>query len=84
MALERHYSLILIDVYMPAIDGFPALEHIKALGLKAEILFVSGHAMNDTAITDLLRGAHTALTKPVVIEEILAYLRSVTDRENAA
>lgn len=66
MALERHYSFIFIDIYKLAIDGFSALEQIKALGPKDEILFVSGHAMDATAITGLLRGVHTALTKPVV------------------
>ena len=81
MVAKRHFSVIMMDVNMPGMDGIAAFEQIRSFDPQAKIVFVSGYALEDSVKTGLRHGAYTALTKPVDPEEMLALLRSITGQD---
>ena len=83
MAAERHYELILMDIKLPGMDGFTALERIHQFDPQAKALFVSGYAMEEPVIESLRRGAYAAVSKPVDPDKLLDLIRSVTERAPA-
>ena len=70
-AYQRHHpDVVLLDYYMPRLNGATACRNILARDAKARVVFVSG-AMHD----DLSHvGAVAVLTKPVKIEHLNALL----------
>lgn len=78
MASEQHYGLILMDIKMPGMDGFTAVEKIRQFDPQVKALFISGYTMEEPVIESLRQGAYAALSKPVDPDELLELIRSVT------
>ena len=78
MASEQHYGLILMDIKMPGMDGFTAVEKIRQFDPLVKALFISGYTMEEPVIESLRQGAYAALSKPVDPDELLELIRSVT------
>ncbi len=60
---------IVLDVMMPGMDGFAALEQIRAL-TQAPILFLTGRAAGEDRIRGLMQGADDYIVKPCSPEEL--------------
>jgi signal transduction histidine kinase/CHASE1-domain containing sensor protein/ActR/RegA family two-component response regulator len=65
LAIESHYDLILMDLQMPVLDGYGALEKLKSLGIRRPIVAVSAHALKEEKQRALSKGFHAYLTKPI-------------------
>ncbi|GIU73289.1 MAG: hypothetical protein KatS3mg004_0376 [Bryobacteraceae bacterium] len=73
MALKR-YSLVLMDLQMPVLDGFEATRLIRSLPELASvpIVAVSAHALNDEPRRCLEAGMNGYLAKPVEPADLYA------------
>ena len=82
MAAEKHYAVILMDIKMPDMDGFTALDRIRQFDPQAKAIFISGYTLDDSVIASL----RAALPKPVDPDQLLELMRSLTktqmDRES--
>ena len=81
MAAERHYQAILMDVRMPAMDGFTACEAIREFDPLVKVIFITGYALEDSAKEALRAGGYTVVTKPLDPEALIALMTSVTASE---
>jgi len=63
-------KVVVLDVKMPGIGGLSALETIKSLYPKIEIIMLSGHADPDAAVTGLRLGAFGYVMKPPNFNEL--------------
>lgn len=79
MAAEKHYSVILMDIKMPGMDGFTAAEKIHQFDPEAKAIFISGYTMEESVIESLRKGAFAALAKPVDPDELLELIGSFTE-----
>jgi CheY-like chemotaxis protein len=77
MAAERHYDIILIDIRMPGMDGFVAVEMIRKADPLAKVIFITGYALEGPTKEAVMSGAYSMLTKPVDPDEMLTLMRSV-------
>lgn len=70
-------DLILLDVDMPEMDGYAAIEAIKEIPLARDIpvIFLTGMTGSEDELKGLLSGAVDYITKPFVREILLARLR---------
>jgi UDP-3-O-[3-hydroxymyristoyl] N-acetylglucosamine deacetylase len=85
-------DLILLDIWLPGIDGVEALSSLKAQYPSLPVILMSGHAGIDTAVKAMKAGAADFLEKPlnldILLEKVATHLavsdRSMQDRSGAA
>ncbi|MCP4214621.1 MAG: response regulator [bacterium] len=79
MALEHHPDLILMDSYMPVMDGNHTIALLKKKGYKGPIIAVSGAAEEEEVAKALESGAVEFIAKPIdfstFFTRICAYLK---------
>src|SRR6266542_3234080 len=57
-AVERRaYGCVLLDVWLPGIDGLETLRQLRALGCDAAVVIISGHGNIETAVRATKQGA---------------------------
>lgn len=62
---------LLLDVRMPEMTGLELQEEMRKRNLKLPVVFITGHADIDVAITTLKKGALDFLLKPVEDQKLL-------------
>ena len=76
-ALARSYDVMVLDVMLPAIDGFEVTRHLRRQGCHAPVLMLTARDARRDVIDGLDVGADDYLTKPFAFDELLARLRAV-------
>jgi DNA-binding NtrC family response regulator len=71
LAKARPFDLILSDVVMPARDGLALLEDLKASGVAAPVVMMSGQAHIEMAVKATRLGAMDFLEKPLSTDKLL-------------
>ncbi len=82
-ALDGRYDLILLDVMLPALEGFEVLRQIRRRSV-VPIIMLTARASRDDRIAGLDAGADDYLPKPFDPEELIARIRAVLRRSNRA
>src|SRR4051812_17213591 len=70
LRLERP-DLILLDIWLPGIDGVEALRELRGLYPDLPIILMSGHAGIDIAVNAMQAGASDFLEKPLNLDTLL-------------
>jgi len=84
---EQTPDLIILDVWLPKMDGLAALQEIKISKNDIPIIMISGHGNIEVAVKATRLGAYDFLEKPLSLERVLlssrrALERSALEREN--
>ena len=77
LAKAQKFDLILSDVRMPGKDGLTLLEELKALGVTAPVVMMSGQADIEMAVRATRLGALDFLEKPISTEKLLLTVENV-------
>ena len=76
-AVERRaYGCILLDVWLPGIDGLETLRLLRAAGSESAVVIISGHGNVETAVRATKLGAFDFIEKPLSIEKTLLTVRN--------
>src|SRR5207253_1557377 len=67
---REEFDLIILDLWLPGIDGLAVLERLKTAGAPP-IIVISGHGNVDAAVRATRLGAYDFLEKPLSLERIL-------------
>jgi UDP-3-O-acyl N-acetylglucosamine deacetylase len=70
-----HPSLVLLDIWMPGMDGIETLRRMKAAQPETPVIMMSGHATISTAIKATKFGASDFIEKPLELELVLNAIR---------
>lgn len=73
---NNSYDIVLLDVWMPGIDGLETLKRIKAINADQIVLIMSGHGNIETAVKATKLGAYDFIEKPLSLEKLLVTLRN--------
>ncbi len=68
-------SLVLLDIWMPGMDGIETLRRIKESHPQIPVIMISGHATIPTALKATKIGASDFIEKPLELEPTLAAIR---------
>lgn len=77
---EYQYDAIILDVMLPEINGIEVLKKARQDGLKTPVIMLTAKSTTEDKIVGLDAGADDYLTKPFVVEELLARLRALIRR----
>jgi len=62
---------VLLDVWLPGMDGLAALREIKKISPSLPVIMITGHGTVETAVKATKLGAYDFLEKPLSIEKVL-------------
>lgn len=71
MIQEEKPELVLLDIWMPQVDGIGLLKEIKSQEPDINVVMVSGHGNIHTAVTATKFGAFDFIEKPVTLDGLL-------------
>lgn len=84
MIRQERPELVLLDIWMPQVDGIGLLKEIKSQEPDLNVVMVSGHGNIHTAVTATKFGAFDFLEKPVSLEGLLLTVqRALGESSNA-
>src|SRR5437588_1505141 len=73
---RRAYGCVLLDVWLPGIDGLETLKQLRAAGSDAAVVIISGHGTVETAVRATKLGAFDFIEKPLSIEKTVLVVRN--------
>jgi len=76
---RKAFDVVLLDVWLPGMDGLDTLEKIRELENPPEVIMISGHGRIETAVRATKLGAYDFLEKPLSIERTLILLKNAID-----
>jgi len=72
----RVYGCVLLDVWLPGIDGLETLRQIRDSNCDAAVVIISGHGNIETAVRATKLGAFDFIEKPLSIEKTVLTVRN--------
>ena len=73
---EESPDLVLLDIWMPGIDGIETLQEIKRSNPFLQVVIISGHGTIETAVKATKLGAYDFIEKPLSIEKVVVTINN--------
>ena len=69
-------DLVLLDIWMPGIDGIETLKEIKKDHPFVQVVIITGHGTIETAIKSTKLGAFDLIEKPLSIDKVIVTINN--------
>ena len=76
---NQHFDVVLLDIWLPGMDGLEVLERIKEVEDRPEVVMISGHGNIETAVRATKLGAYDFLEKPLLLEKTLIVVKNAAE-----
>ena len=73
-------DVVLLDIWLPGIDGLEALGRLQALSRPPAVIIISGHGNIETAVRATKLGAFDFVEKPLSLERIIVLVRNAIEQ----
>ncbi|MFL5815530.1 MAG: sigma-54-dependent transcriptional regulator [Bdellovibrionia bacterium] len=77
-------DVVLLDIWMPEMDGIETLKQIKAQWSDQLVIMMSGHGTIETAVRATKLGAFDFVEKPLSLERILVLMQNASSVQDLA
>jgi UDP-3-O-[3-hydroxymyristoyl] N-acetylglucosamine deacetylase len=84
MLMSTRPALVLLDIWMPGMDGLETLRKIKELYPDLPVVMISGHATISTAVAATRLGALDFIEKPLDLSGTIQIVRRVISQADEA
>ena len=71
MLAREDFDAVLLDVWLPGMDGLGVLERIRTVDSALPVIVISGHGSVETAVKATRLGAFDFLEKPLSLDRVL-------------
>ncbi len=72
-------DLVVLDVWLPGMDGLQALEETKRLHPDLPVIMISGHSTVESAVRATKLGAYDFIEKPLSLDKTVLAVRNALD-----
>ena len=76
LLLKKEFPVILLDIWLPGIDGLAALTKIRQIAPETIVIMISGHGSIETAVKATKLGAYDFVEKPLSLEKTLLVVKN--------
>jgi len=76
---RRAQDVVLLDIWLPGIDGLETLQKIRELDNAPEVIMISGHGTIETAVRATKLGAYDFLEKPLSVDKTLILIKNAIE-----
>jgi two-component system nitrogen regulation response regulator NtrX len=73
---EKKFPVVLLDVWLPGIDGLQALSRIRQIAPETSVIMISGHGSIETAVRATKLGAFDFVEKPLSLDKTLLVVKN--------
>ncbi|MBT0665980.1 sigma-54 dependent transcriptional regulator [Geobacter pelophilus] len=74
-------DLVLLDIWMPGLDGLEVLQKLKAIHPALLVIMMSGHGTIETAVRSTKMGAYDFIEKPLSLEKLVLTIQNAFDMQ---
>ena len=79
LVAKRPFDVVLLDIWLPGIDGLDTLAKIKEREDAPEVVMISGHGTIETAVRATKLGAFDFLEKPLSLDKTLIVVKNALE-----
>lgn len=79
---EGNWSVMLVDLKMPRMDGLEVLREVKRLGINIPVIIITAYATVDTAVAAMKEGAYDYIIKPFNPEELGLSIKKIIEHQH--
>jgi two-component system nitrogen regulation response regulator NtrX len=76
---DHNFDVVLLDVWLPGMDGLETLQRMTDMENAPEVLMISGHGTIETAVRATKLGAYDFLEKPLSVDRTLILIKNACD-----
>src|ERR1700733_12232429 len=76
---SAHFDVVLLDIWLPKMDGIETLERMRQQGHFPMVVMISGHGNIETAVRATKLGAFDFIEKPLSIEKITRSVKNAVE-----
>jgi two-component system nitrogen regulation response regulator NtrX len=80
LLLKREFPVVLLDIWLPGIDGLQALAKIRQIAPETVVIMISGHGSIETAVRATKLGALDFIEKPLSLEKTLLAVKNALNQ----
>jgi two-component system nitrogen regulation response regulator NtrX len=73
---RRPYDVMLLDIWLPGIDGLVTLERLRERRVDTEVIMISGHGSVESAVRATKLGAFDFIEKPLSLDKTVLAVRN--------
>ena len=70
------YDVIVLDIWLPGLDGLATLEKLRARRVDSQVLVISGHGNIESAVRAIKLGAFDFVEKPLSLDKTVLVARN--------
>jgi two-component system, NtrC family, nitrogen regulation response regulator NtrX len=76
MALKREFPVVLLDVWLPGMDGLEVLAKLRQISPSTVAIMISGHGSIETAVRATKLGAFDFVEKPLSLDKTILVVKN--------
>ena len=70
------YDVIVLDIWLPGLDGLTTLKRLREREVDAQVVIISGHGNIESAVRAIKMGAFDFIEKPLSLEKTVLVVRN--------
>jgi two-component system nitrogen regulation response regulator NtrX len=78
---KQPFAVVLLDIWLPGVDGLETLQRIREFDNPPEIVIISGHGTIETAVRATKLGAFDFLEKPLSLDKTLIVIKNAVEAQ---
>ena len=76
LLLRKEFPVVLLDVWLPGMDGLQALAKLRQIAPETVVIMISGHGSIETAVRATKLGAFDFVEKPLSLDKTLLVVKN--------